>query len=197
MSIFQILDIRYAFQHCLSFFIKIYLRGIGVKIGKEVKFFGFPIVRIGAKGRIVIGDNVKIVSSTVRNLAGINHRTILCVLSGAEILIGHNSGLSGTSVFAASKVHIGNNVLIGVNVAIYDTDFHSRDPMKRRENKIEDIATKSVEIEDDVFIGANSIILKGVKIGKGAIIGAGAVVTKDVPSNVIVAGNPARFVKEV
>lgn len=193
----QIIRFRYAFQHLSSFFIKIYLRSIGVKMGKGVQFYGFPIVRMSANSKIIIGDNVKIVSSTIRNLAGLNHRTILCTLSGAEIVIGHDSGLSGTTVYAARKIHIGDHALIGVNSVIYDTDFHSLDPIKRRKDNIEDIVKKPVEIENDVFVGANAMILKGVKVGKGAVIAAGAVVTKDVPSKVVVGGNPARLLKEV
>lgn len=87
---------------------------------------------------------------------------------------------------------------IGGGVCIYDTDFHSLDPILR--NSAEDIKfrkTKAILIKENAFIGAHSIILKGVTIGKNSIVGAGSVVTKSIPDNQIWAGNPARFIKNI
>ena len=92
------------------------------------------------------------------------------------------------------NVTIGNNVLIGSGCLITDTDAHPIDWRERRlSNNTKAVAP--VVIGDDVFIGARSIILKGVHIGNRSVIGAGSVVTKDIPADSIAAGNPAVIVK--
>lgn len=91
---------------------------------------------------------------------------------------------------------IGDNGVIGANTKIVDTNFHPTDSIQRwakpSEGRIAEVA-----IEDNVFIGMNSLVLKGVRIGEGSVIGAGSVVARDVPPGVIVAGNPAVFVREL
>ena len=83
--------------------------------------------------------------------------------------------------------------VLGADVTIADTDFHSLDPIIRSSQDDAIFAShKPVEIGDDVFIGGGSYILKGVHIGNGAIIGAGSGVVRDVPDMIIVAGNPAK-----
>lgn len=61
---------------------------------------------------------------------------------------------------------------------------------------IEPPSANPVVLEDDVLIGANAVVIEGVRIGKGAVVGAGSIVTKDVPAGAVVVGNPARIVKE-
>ena len=80
-----------------------------------------------------------------------------------------------------------------------DHDFHSLDKEKRKTSDDKKyIKSEPITIEDDVFIGTNSIILKGVNIGAGTIIGAGSIVTlKNIPSGVIVSGNPAKIIKKI
>ena len=84
----------------------------------------------------------------------------------------------------------------GGNVFIWDTDFHPLNFIDRRKNDYTATISASINVEDDVFIGANSIILKGVSIGKRSIIGAGSIVTKNVPNDEIWAGNPAKFIRK-
>ncbi|MNR14199.1 Maltose O-acetyltransferase [compost metagenome] len=88
-------------------------------------------------------------------------------------------------------------MFIGGSVKIWDTDFHSINPHIRTASIDNDIRTKPVFIDDYAFIGGGSIILKGAKIGKNSIISAGSVVTKEVPSNEIWGGNPAKFIKKI
>jgi len=76
-------------------------------------------------------------------------------------------------------------------VVIIDTDFHALDPAERARGAPSQLP-RSVRIEDDVFVGTQALILKGVTIGRGAVVGAGSVVTKDVPPFTIVGGNPAQ-----
>ena len=114
---------------------------------------------------------------------------------GASIIIGNNVGMSGCTISAHKSIIIGDRVLIGSGALIMDSDAHSLDATARRTGAGGE--TKPVVIEDDVFIGARAIVLKGVTIGKGAVVGAGSVVTKDVPPYSVVAGNPARMIKEL
>lgn len=91
-------------------------------------------------------------------------------------------------------VYIGKNTLVGTNVSIYDSDFHNLDPNKRTTGIPN---TAKVTIEDNVFLGSNVCVLKGVTIGKNSVIANGSVVTKSIPDNVIAAGVPAKVIKEL
>ncbi|SHE63225.1 Acetyltransferase (isoleucine patch superfamily) [Atopostipes suicloacalis DSM 15692] len=105
----------------------------------------------------------------------------------------------GENVFINASVHmqdqggirIGNNALIGHQV-VFATLDHDLMPNKRG-----NLHPAPIVLEDDVWIGSNAMILKGVTIGEGSVIAAGSVVTKDVPANVIVGGNPARLLKRL
>lgn len=102
--------------------------------------------------------------------------------------------MTGGSICAAERIAIGDRVTIGANCTIVDTDFHPLDPLARRWRPAE-AHTAPVTIEDDVFIGMNCLILRGVTIGRNSVVGAGSVVTSDVPADVIAAGNPARVIR--
>ena len=115
--------------------------------------------------------------------------------SESKLIIGDHVGISGSTICSSVGVTIGNNVLIGSGCLITDTDAHSLDWKDRSDGKNGMATARPIIINDNVFIGARSIILKGVTIGARAIIGAGSVVSKDVPSDCIVAGNPAKVIK--
>lgn len=172
---------------------------LGVKLAPNAVLLGMPIISMVKGSTIEISANASLCSSSKYTALGVNHPVILRTLrEGAKIVIGHDTGISGTTICAAVSVIIGNQCLIGANVIIVDTDFHSIEPQNRRHNSNPvDITASAVFISDNVFIGVGSIILKGVKIGKNSVIGAGAVVTKDVPENVIVAGNPAVILRKL
>ena len=113
---------------------------------------------------------------------------------GDNVYIGDNSFINfNVSMVDLGKIIIGNRVLIGPGTGLF-TAIHPTDP-EIRATGIE--KGSDISIEDDVWIGGNVTILPGIKIGKGAIIGAGAVVTKDVPAMTIVAGNPAKIIREI
>ena len=84
---------------------------------------------------------------------------------------------------------IGQEVRCGANTIICDTDYHPDDWRSG--------AAREVIIEDRVWLGANVVVLKGVKIGRNSLIGANSVVTKDIPNNVIAAGNPCKVLKKI
>jgi maltose O-acetyltransferase len=110
-----------------------------------------------------------------------------------------------THIWSSASIAIGNRVLISHGVNIHDNNSHSHSAALRHIHFktifstghpaiLDDVASASVVIEDDVWIGFNSTILKGVRIGRGAIVGAASVVTKDIAPYTIVAGNPARVI---
>lgn len=104
--------------------------------------------------------------------------------------------MTGGSIVVESSITIGSNVSVGANTIICDTDFHPVDSLRRLQDPNHG-ETAPIKIEDNVFIGMQCLILKGVTIGTGSAIGAGSIVTKDVPPAVVVAGNPARVIREL
>ena len=116
--------------------------------------------------------------------------------NGASLKIGNNVGMSSTRMWIHDSVTKGDNVKIGACVLITDTDAHPLDYLARRTSN-EGTKSSPIEIEDDVWLGAHSIILKGVTIGARSIIGAGSVVTKSIPADCVAAGNPCRVIKNL
>jgi acetyltransferase-like isoleucine patch superfamily enzyme len=137
---------------------------------------------------IKIGSGATFLSKATSNLIGINRPCILSTNNtGAKIIIGDNCGFSGTVIGAFELIKIGNNVRCGANTLITDSDWHLDDPRSGE--------PKSIYIEDNVWLGVNAVILKGVRIGANSVIGANSLVTKDIPANVIAAGNPCKVVR--
>ena len=168
----------------------------GVRFKRSWVLHGLPLIkRSGTGSAIDIGEKFVACSMSITNAIGVNQRVVIrTVADGAMIVIGDNVGVSGCTISAAKSIIIGSRVLIGSGALIMDNDAHSM----RADERAVGVkgAAAPVVIEDDVFIGARAIVLKGVRIGKGAVIGAGAVVTKNVPEFTIVAGNPARKIGE-
>lgn len=171
------------------------LKGAGIEVGPGVQLYGFPIVSGAARGRMSIGARVSLVSEARSTALGVRSPVILRLLNeGAELSIGEDCGLSGTVVCAAKSVIIGRRCLVGADAMIFDTDFHNIKPEGRRYAPPDwPSISAPVSIGDDVFIGARSIVMKGVAIGDGAIVAAGSIVTRDVPAGAIVGGSPARL----
>lgn len=174
------------------------MKGIETKFG-DVILFGFPIIHKCPGSVIKFGKGVSLISQSRYNLAGINHPVILAtVAKGARIVIGNNSGISGSTIVSATSVKIGDNTSIGANTDIYDTDFHIVDPIERRkQNNIYEAPTRQVIIGNDVWIGSRCMILKGIEIGDKSIIGAGSIVTKHIPESEIWAGASVRCIGRV
>jgi acetyltransferase-like isoleucine patch superfamily enzyme len=159
------------------------------------RFRGLPIIQKHKTAKIIIGKQFVACSDPRQNSLGVFQQVIIKALSPHSIItIGKNVGISGASI-SGDNISIGNNVLIGSGVMIVDNDAHPIHPDLRNEAKY--IKSSPIVIEDDVFIGARSIILKGVTIGKGSVIGAGSVVTKNIPTMTIATGNPAKVVKSI
>lgn len=175
------------------------LRRKGVLLASSARVFGTPIVSMAKSSSIIIGDRCVLTSASEYTALGVSHPIVLRTLRpNAVISIGRDTGMSGTSICAGIEVSIGGRCLIGANVIIADTDFHTIDPTDRRYSADGGkIPARPVIIEDNVFIGANTIVLKGVRIGRNSVVGAGSIVTRDVPPNSIAAGNPARVIKDM
>lgn len=125
-----------------------------------------------------------------------------------HLIIDEYSYVGRSRIFASISVQIGKGVIVSDHVVIMDSDLHSMSGAKRYKEAVDwskgtfpdvytGIPARPVLIQDFVWIGANAVVLKGVTIGEGAVIGAGSVVTKDVPPYTIVAGNPARIIREI
>lgn len=163
--------------------------------GKKLHING-AIYRRG-RGQLIIGDNVTINSSKKSNFLGGDDYTTIYVNKGKTLRIGSGVGISNSTIICYENINIEDNVFIGADVKIYDTDFHCINYNKRI-SIINDIpVSKPILIKNGAFIGAHSIILKGVTIGEHSIIGAGSVVTKNIPNNEIWAGNPAKFIRKI
>lgn len=158
---------------------------------------GRHVFRLSKKSNITIGDGLRCLSGKQYSLDYSNTAKIH-VQPGATLTIGQNVAMTNVILHCYSEITIGDYTNIGANTMIIDTDFHSLDWRDRRDGT--DIFKKkirSIHIGNDVFIGAKSIILKGVIIGDKSIIGAGSVVSHDVPPGEIWAGNPAVFIKKL
>ena len=159
---------------------------------------GVPYVMVANGGKMSIGKGFAMNNGIKGNPIGCYDRCTFFVDKGAEIIIGENVGISQSALISHCQITIGNNVKIGGGTCIFTTDFHSLDSQIRSSS--EDMHHRKcapVVIDDNVFIGARCIILKGVTVGKNSIIGAGSVVTKSVPANQIWAGNPAQFIRDI
>ena len=169
----------------------------GVAWGKGWRILGMPIIQRHRASEIILGDRLSLRSWPRSNPLAPNHPVVLATRRpGAAIQIGDNCGFSGTTLVAADRIEIGNRVQIGSNASVVDTDFHPLRPDERQRNFNAGKAVPIV-IEDDVFVGMDSLILKGVTVGEGSVVGAGAVVSRDVPAGTVVAGNPAQVVGEL
>lgn len=149
------------------------------KCGHRFKVHGRRVtVSAKKKAKLIFGDRVSLYPCVGLYLDS----------PGAIVTIGNDSFLNRrTEIMCKERVTIGNNCSISWDVLITDSDYHSIDG-----NKV----TIPVEIGNNVWIGCRSTILKGVRIGEGAVIAANSVVTKDVLPRTLVAGNPAKVIKE-
>ena len=182
-----------------TFFSKVSLLLQGCPFGNKFRTTGSCSFKVRSKGDIQIGDQVTLLAGWRSNRIGLSGMVLLQTLGNGKIKIGDRSGGSSVVISSRSTVTIGCNVLLGGNVKIIDHDFHPLDPLDRtlamREQEAK-IRSSSILIGDDVFVGTNATILKGVSIGDRAIIAAGAVVFKgEYPSGCTIAGNPATVIK--
>ena len=132
---------------------------------------------------------------------------LLVFAHGGQIEIGDWCYVGeGSRIWSGARISIGNRVMISHNVNIFDNLTHPLSPIDRHEHfkaiyshghpRNISLGDRPISIEDDAWIAAGAIILRGITIGRGAIVGAGAVVTRSVEPMSTVAGNPARVINE-
>jgi len=145
---------------------------------------GMPLI-VGHHLNIYLGDNVCIMRSTI----GASK-----VFDSPVLRIGNNSGIGyGTTMSIAKEIIIGDNCMIGPHCLIMDNDDHPINPQKRLNGEpINPEDAHTTRIGNNVWIGSNSVVLKGVTIGDNSVIGAHSVVTKNVEANCVYSGYPAR-----
>ena len=182
----RLFSIKLLYLLCSPIF-TVLLKVKGVKTKDIVFTSGFPYLFRGNGSEISFGKKVKMLNLSWMNSIGLNHRCIITTDKNAELKVGDNVGMSGTSIWCFKHIRIDKNVRIGANSLITDGDAHLDDPRSGE--------PKPVHICENVWLGMNVTVLKGVTIGKNSLIGAGSVVTKDIPANVVAAGNPCIVVK--
>ena len=171
----------------------------GVRVSSSVKCFGAVHIVRAPRSEIIIGKGVTFVSSTTKYTASSIYAPVLVktLSRSAKIIIGNSVSLNGTSIVARSRViRIGDGTMIAPNVVILDSDFHAQWPPEGRVINPDFESDADVTIGENVWVGIQCIILKGVHIGENSIIAAGSVVTSDIPANVMAAGVPAKIIKQ-
>lgn len=179
-----------------SYKLKSYGKQIKMSGGGTNRLIGSFYIRLRKTGKINIGKNLTISSGLCYNPISRNIRTAFFVEDNAVLNIGDNVGISGACIWSHQQITIGDNVKIGGDSVIIDSDCHALDASIRRTSEDQKHkCTQPIVIDNDALIGARCIVLKGVTIGARSVIGAGSVVVKDIPADCIAAGNPCRVIK--
>ncbi len=150
----------------------------GAKCSGGLHVNGLINVHVTRRGHFDIGRGLNLNSGDNHNVIGRQQKCIFWV--EGDLSIGDDVGMSAVAIICTQKISIGNNVVIGGNTFIYDTDFHSIDSQTRNNKKLDKQFAKKAQvcIRDNVFIGAHSTILKGVTIGENSVVGACSVIAK-------------------
>jgi len=157
---------------------------------------GVPILNVDSQGKCQFGADVVMVNTAKFSMLGKANRCKFVVMKNGKLQIGKKVAMSNATIIASLSVQIGNNIMIGGGTTIVDTDFHSFNPDHwHTSNDALNMKSEPVIINDNVFIGMDSVILKGVTIGSNVIIAARSVITKDIPPYQIWGGNPAKFIR--
>ena len=168
-----------------------------VELGRNPRVVGVPVVRAGTGSRIVLGDKVSLVSSNLSYHAQMFAPVkIFADRPGAVITIGDNTRINGACLHAWKSITIGRNCLIAANVQIMDANGHDlcMDAPERR--LVTPDTPTPITIGDNVWIGLNSIVLPGTKLGDGCVVAAGSVVKGDFAAGSIIGGVPAKVIRE-
>lgn len=147
---------------------------------------------INNKGSIIVGSNVQFISEPNGSIFKVALSTYF---PDSELFIGSNSKLQGVVIHCNEKITIGNNCLLAPGVILCDNNSHR--VSVNYEERMKSPASAPIVLEDNVWIGMNSIVLKGIAIGENSIVAAGSVVTKNLPANGLYGGNPAKLIKRL
>jgi acetyltransferase-like isoleucine patch superfamily enzyme len=163
---------------------------------KNFTSIGVPLFDIKKTSIVRFGADLVMVNKDKFATLGKNNRCKFVVAENAQLIIGDKVAMSNSTIVATKAITLGNNIMIGGGVTIVDSDFHSLNPDYWHTHNDEiNMKSAAVIIKNNVFIGMDSIILKGVTVGENSIIAAGSVVSKDIPPREIWGGNPAKFIR--
>lgn len=170
-----------------------------IKYRKNIWFRGFTVIHAfpGSEINFSKEGRCNVFSHPFSNMIGLPQRTIIVAKNGGKINIGSHVCMSGCTLYSMDSITVGSHTDIGSGCKIIDNDFHPL-PYSQRAPKeqLDKVKKLPIVIGEGCFIGANSIILKGTTLGRNVVVGAGSVVCGTFPDNVIIAGNPARIIKE-
>ena len=167
----------------------------------RIWFRGFSVIYAFPDSRIYFNctkeNKINIFSHPLSNMIGLPQRCIIVAKYGGQIEINEGVCMSGCTIYSMDSITIGKNTDIGSGCKIIDNDFHPLPYSQRTpEEQLDKVKKRPITIGEGCFIGANSIILKGTTLGKNVVVGAGSVVSGIFPDNVIIAGNPAKIIKQ-
>lgn len=171
----------------------------GFNYGRNMKIYNNLILNVATSAKVIIGDNLKFTSGSGINSLARNIKGCIHLSPNSSLKIGNNVGISSASIWCSSSITIKDNVKIGGDTIIMDTNAHSLNYLDRRVEIKDFYNAKSspIVIEEDVFIGTRCIILRGVTIGARSIIRCGSIIDKDIPSDCIAGGNPCKIIKQI
>jgi acetyltransferase-like isoleucine patch superfamily enzyme len=168
-----------------GFWFKLYLEIHGCKVGSGLKCYSFPNIRAISKDNITIGNNVTF---------GFN--CTLEITKKGKLLVGDDVNITQNVLISSNAaISIGESTLIGENVSIRDTDHNTKKGIKIQ---LQEMISEPITIKNDVWVAANSIVLRGSVIEKGVVIGANSLVHRKskLEADKIYVGSPVKFVKD-
>lgn len=181
-----------------TFFLYVHYIFLIIKYHKKIWFRGFSIIFAFKNSNIYFdtkGERIHIFSHPLSNMIGLSQRCIIIAKNGGNVYIGDGVCMSGCTIYSVDSIKIGRCTEIGAGCKIIDNDFHPLPYSKRHPEQLEFVKKRPIEIGEGCFLGVQSIILKGTVLGKNCVVGAGSVVSGTFPDNVIIAGNPAKIIK--
>ena len=161
--------------------VKIFINPFVHKKGKNARICRYSRIDVMPFNQFILGAN-----STIEDFCTVNNGV-------GDVIIGDRSRI-GMSNVLIGPVTIGNDVILAQNIVLSGLN-HGYEDISKPISK-QPVTKKKIILEDEVWIGANSVIVAGVTVGKHAVVAAGSIVTKNVPPYTVVAGNPAKVVKQ-
>lgn len=175
------------------------MKSYGITFGENLIVQGSLYIKTAGNFKGEIGGNCHFKSGRGLNPLSRNIKTSIQIEDGAVLIIGNHCGFSSVCLWAHQSILIGNNVNIGADTIVLDSDAHSLSFLDRHIDELDqkNKVNKPIVIGDDVLIGTRCIILKGVQIGARSVIGSGSIVLHDIPEDCIAAGNPAKVIRQI
>ncbi|MDO4220564.1 MAG: acyltransferase [Akkermansia sp.] len=186
----MLVKLKIAVWKVLGFIDMLPLKWKGVRFGKGCFVDGKPYVRMAKGSKIILGDDVTLISRMQHNPM-LRHRMAIHTLTPeAEIELHDHAGLSGCTLVCCAGISVGEYTIIGPDTLISDTDGHHYSPETGW--RIRTAYTGSpISIGKKCFVGARCVILSGASIGDRCVVAAGTVLNRDVPAGHMASGNPA------